>query len=68
MKGALDKVVLYQVNAGDEGGAELYKSFKLRGAPAFVLTDGADQTFAKWVGYKKKGFIESLSDAMPESE
>ncbi len=68
MKGALDKVVLYQVNAGDEDGAELYKSFKLRGAPAFVLTNGAEKTYAKWTGYKKGGFIKSLSDAMPSSD
>jgi len=45
-------------------GIELAKEFKVRGYPTYVLTDNKGAPIARWAGYAKDYFLETMAEVM----
>jgi len=47
-------------------GIELAKQFKVRGYPTYVLVDSEGMPIARWTGYAKDYFLETMTDVMAD--
>ena len=63
---ALDDAVLFMVDCEKGEGIELAKQFKVRGYPTYVLIDNEGAPIARWGGYTKDYFLETIGDVMTD--
>jgi tetratricopeptide (TPR) repeat protein len=63
---SLKDVVLYYSDCKNGDGIKLAEEFKIRSYPTFMLIDGNRQPIARWVGYKKDYFIETIAEMMAD--
>lgn len=63
---ALERVVLFKVDAEKGEGITLSTEHAVRGYPTFVLTDAKGATIDRWVGYSKESFLESLGESLAD--
>jgi len=62
----LDGAVLYMVDCEKGEGIELAKEFKVGGYPTYVLTNSEGTPIARWAGYAKDYFLETMAEFMAD--
>jgi tetratricopeptide (TPR) repeat protein len=63
VKAALDGVLLFQAEA-DKDGADLAREYNVKGYPTFVMVNSDEQTIARWIGYSRGFFLETMEAEM----
>ncbi|MCP4580684.1 MAG: hypothetical protein GY839_03655 [candidate division Zixibacteria bacterium] len=62
----LNAVVLHNVDCEKGEGIDLANEFKVRGYPTWVLVDSNREPIARWSGYEKDFFIETMAEVMAD--
>jgi thioredoxin 1 len=63
VKKALEGVVLYKIDCEKGEGIPLAEKFQIKGYPTYVVTNGAGEPIARWMGYSKENFLDHLDKA-----
>ena len=66
VKGALNEVILFQVDAEKGDGVELAKKYQVKGYPTFVLVNSSEEPIDRWLGYAKDFFLETMESALSD--
>jgi len=66
VQAALQKVVLFKIDAEKDAGIPLAKAYRVSGFPTYVVMNEEGETIRQWMGYDAVGFVENLAEGLAD--